>query len=300
MNLIWLEDFLALASAGNFSRAAEERHMTQPAFSRRIRALEEWLGVVLFDRSVHPVKLTETGEWFRTVAQEMLARVERIPEEAGVVADAASATLRIAATHALSFTFLPGWLRGLESRVAVGPIQLISDVMQQCETQMAQARVQFLLCHSHPQVPNRLDESARVSARVGNDALIPVTAPAGDGSPLHRLDGGTAVPILAYSAESGIGRIVRALRGAELSRIDAQFVFTAHLATVLKPLVLDGRGVAWLPESLIGDELAAGTLVAAGDPRWAIEVEIRLFRQRAPMPSAAEGLWRAATATVAR
>ncbi len=51
MNLSWLDDFLALAASGNFSRAAEERHMTQPAFSRRIRALEEWLGAELFDRS---------------------------------------------------------------------------------------------------------------------------------------------------------------------------------------------------------------------------------------------------------
>ncbi|WP_141291090.1 LysR family transcriptional regulator, partial [Ideonella azotifigens] len=65
MNFLWLEDFLALSASGNFSRAAEERHMTQPAFSRRVRALEEWLGVVLFDRSTQPATLTETGEWFR-------------------------------------------------------------------------------------------------------------------------------------------------------------------------------------------------------------------------------------------
>ena len=51
LNLSWLDDFMALAASGNFSRAAEERHMTQPAFSRRVRALEEWLGVDLFDRS---------------------------------------------------------------------------------------------------------------------------------------------------------------------------------------------------------------------------------------------------------
>ena len=38
MNLIWLDDFLALAATGNFSRAADERHSSQPAFSRRIRA----------------------------------------------------------------------------------------------------------------------------------------------------------------------------------------------------------------------------------------------------------------------
>ena len=66
MNLSWVEDFMALAATGNFSRAAEERHMTQPAFSRRIRALEEWLGAELFDRSSQPARLTEVGEWFRT------------------------------------------------------------------------------------------------------------------------------------------------------------------------------------------------------------------------------------------
>jgi DNA-binding transcriptional LysR family regulator len=40
MELIWFEDYLALAETLNFSRAAELRHVTQPAFSRRIRALE--------------------------------------------------------------------------------------------------------------------------------------------------------------------------------------------------------------------------------------------------------------------
>ena len=57
LNLSWLDDFLALVESGNFSRAAEERHMTQPAFSRRIRALEEWLGTELFDRSSQPARL---------------------------------------------------------------------------------------------------------------------------------------------------------------------------------------------------------------------------------------------------
>ena len=49
MEFIWLEDFLALVDSGNFSRAAELRHVTQPAFSRRIRALEDWVGVDLFE-----------------------------------------------------------------------------------------------------------------------------------------------------------------------------------------------------------------------------------------------------------
>src|SRR3546814_18217745 len=77
MNLSWLEDFLALAASGNFSRAAQDRHMTQPAFRRRIRALDDWLGVALFDRATHPVALTETGDWFRATPHEILGRVAR-------------------------------------------------------------------------------------------------------------------------------------------------------------------------------------------------------------------------------
>ena len=116
----WLDDFLTLAAVGNFSRAADERHMTQPAFSRRIMALEEWLGVDLFDRGSKPPRLTEPGLWFRQVAQDLLAEVARMPGEARAIAEANSATLRFAATHALSFTFIPRWLRGLEAHTTIG------------------------------------------------------------------------------------------------------------------------------------------------------------------------------------
>jgi len=301
MNLIWLEDFLALASTGNFSRAAEERHMTQPAFSRRIRALEEWLGVVLIDRTTHPAALTEAGEWFRSVAQQILARVAQIPDEARAIADATSATLRIASTHALSFTFLPLWLRSLESRIAIGPIQLVSDVMQHCEALMLQGRVQFMVGHSHVQVPMSLDSARYRSAVVGSDVLIPVSVPDAEGKPKFVLNprGSQRVTVLAYSAESGIGRIVRALRGAALDEIHADIVFTAHLASVLKTMALDGRGVAWLPKTLIGDDLASGRLVAVGDGTWSITVDIRLFRQEATMHPAAERFWRTIVATQA-
>ena len=298
MNFLWLEDFLALASTGNFSRAALERHMTQPAFSRRIRALEEWLGVVLVDRTTQPAGLTEAGEWFRSVAQETLARVAQMPEEARAIADATSATLRLASTHALSFTFLPHWLRSLESRAPMGPVQLASDVLQQCEALIVQGRVQFVLCHAHDQVPMQIDGAHYRSAVVGRDELLPVSAPAGNGSPRFALGdrGGRRVAILHYSAESGIGRLVRALRGAALDAIRAEVVFTAHLASVLRTMALDGRGVAWLPRTLIADDLAAGKLLVVDDASWSIPVDIRLFRQRAALHPAAEKFWRAVVA----
>ncbi|WFN95937.1 LysR family transcriptional regulator [Edwardsiella ictaluri] len=64
MDVKWLEDFISLQRLGNFSAAARARNVTQPAFSRRIRALEMWLGVPLFDRSSNPILLTPYGERF--------------------------------------------------------------------------------------------------------------------------------------------------------------------------------------------------------------------------------------------
>lgn len=299
MNLSWLDDFLALASTGNFSRAADDRHMTQPAFGRRVRALEEWLGTELFDRSSQPIRVTEAGQWFHSVAQDLLAQVARVPGEARAVAEASSNSLRFAATHALSFTFMPGWLRSFEAHTMVGTIQLDSDVLQRCEALMEQSKVQFVMCHAHQQAPGRLHADGYPSVQVGADVLLPVSAVDAHGRPLHPLESGkSAVSLLTYSDESGLGRILRETRHNALEQISRQTVFTAHLASVLRTMALDGRGMAWLPKSLISEDLASSRLVAAASQEWCIDLEIRLYRSRSAMGRAAEALWDAVTESV--
>jgi DNA-binding transcriptional LysR family regulator len=284
MNLSWLEDFLALAATGNFSRAAEERHMTQPAFSRRVRALEEWLGTELFDRSVQPARLTVAGEWFRPQAEDLLARVARLPPEARAMAQANASTLRLAATHALSFTFVPHWLQALQAHTSRGPIRLVSDVLQHCEALLAKHEVQFVIAHAPARSRGGFDAAGAPSVPIGADLLLPVH---GRGAPERAL--------LGFSDESGLGRIVRQTLGAELAAAGLQPVFTAHLASVLKSMALEGRGLAWLPESMVRDELAAARLQVAGPAHWRIPVEIRLYRDPAPLGAHAEAFWQAAS-----
>ena len=308
MELNWLEDFLALAECGNFSRAAQGRNLTQPAFSRRIRALEDWVGTPLFDRATQPVGLTGAGRRFRPIADETVRRLLQGREEARLAGEATASSLRFAATHALSLTFFPAWLRALEGRAEsaapLGAIHLVSDSMQACERVMLQGQAQFLLCHHHAAAPSRLDGAAFRSARVGEDVLVPVTAPRADGQPLHTLDQspddgleGGALPQLAYSPESGMGRIVRAAGEGFPVPLRLETVFTSHLAAVLRTLARDGRGVAWLPGSLIADDLARGRLARAGGKGWDIAVEVRLFRPRARQSPAAEAFWALATAS---
>ncbi|MCM5680433.1 LysR substrate-binding domain-containing protein [Schlegelella sp. S2-27] len=298
MNLSWIDDFMALAATGNFSRAAEERHMTQPAFSRRIRALEEWLGADLFDRSSQPARVTEVGEWFRTVAQDLQSRVAGIPGQARAIAEASSTTLRFAATHALSFTFMPRWLHALEAHASMGQLQLMSDVQQKCETLLSQNQVHFMLAHGHPGVHGPLDEADFPSLVVGTDQLIPVSAPDNSGRPLHGLPSSgkaTQMQWLGYSPESGLGRILKQLKGPALDRMHAHQVLTAHLASVLRTMALDQRGLAWLPKLLIEDDMATGRLVVAARDDWRIDLQIRLYRRRGDAGKAAEAFWKAAS-----
>jgi DNA-binding transcriptional LysR family regulator len=283
MNLSWLEDFLALAATGNFSRAAEERHMTQPAFSRRIRALEEWLGAELFDRSSQPARLTAAGDWLRPQAQEVLARVAQLPPQARAVAAAGATTLRLAATHALSFTFVPRWLQALEAQAGGGPTRLVSDVLQHCEALLLQREVQFVIAHAPAGTPGELAARGVPSAIIGTDLLLPV-----------RAAGAPDAALLAFSDESGLGRIVRHALGVELAGAGHQVVFTAHLASVLKSMAVAGRGLAWLPESMVREELGAGRLQVSGPAHWRLPVEIRLYRDPAALGEHAEAFWRAA------
>ncbi len=293
MDLIWLEDFLAIIGSGGFSRGAAQRHITQPALSRRVRALEEWLGAPLFERGAHRLVLTPAGHEFQPVAEEVVRRLSLGREAAREAARASAGTLRFAATHALSLTFFPAWLRGLEPHLPPDvPVQLVADNMAACERLMMQGHAHFLLCHAHPAAASPLGPDQFRSAHLGDDSLLAVSAPdaPGSASPRFRLPGTPEhrIPALGFSAESGMGRI---LAGAAGHQLWLEPSFTSHVATVLVAMARDGRGVAWAPMSLVADDLAAGRLCRAAPAAWDIPIEIRLVRPHARQNPAAEALW---------
>ena len=298
LDLEWLEDFIALAASGNFSRAAGARAIAQPAFSRHIRALEEWVGVDLIDRGSHPVELTAAGARFLPQIQNIVAALEASRIKAQAAHDEAAASLRFAITHSLSISFFPAWLASLEAALRPGPIQTMSDHSRACEDLIAQRQVQFMLCYAHTQVPSRMDEGQLPVAQLGADRLIPVTAAGPDGRPLYSIQQTGPVPVLQYSEASGLGRIMRNRfkdlyrdRSHDARSGEVSFVFTAHNALMLKSMGCAGRGLAWLPFSLVANELCNGQLVSAGNDGWTIDVEIRLYRQQATMSPIAERLW---------
>ncbi|MFJ5300220.1 LysR family transcriptional regulator [Pseudomonas sp. NPDC088368] len=289
MELVWLEDFNALAQSGNFSRAAELRHVTQPAFSRRIRALETWVGVDLFERTTQGATLTDAGQHMLANAQEMTRRVYQMRQEAREVAGKQARSLHFAATHSLSFTFFPGWVRAAERTSPIEAIRLHSDNMRVCEQMLLGGEVQFLLCHQHPEVPPLFPAESFYSKVVGSDVLIPLGAGA-LGHSAEPASGGPQ-PLLGYTAESGLGRIVSARLRKEPQPPHLQTVFSSHLAAVLLSMALEGKGFAWLPRTLAEPEMTNGKLCRALDEHWDIPVEIRLFRPSMALSDFAEDFW---------
>ncbi|HEV2390934.1 MAG TPA: LysR family transcriptional regulator [Verrucomicrobiae bacterium] len=76
MELRHLRYFAAVAAHGNFSRAANQLHMTQPALSRQVKNLEDEIGVALVVRGQNTISLTSAGENFYEEAKDILARVD--------------------------------------------------------------------------------------------------------------------------------------------------------------------------------------------------------------------------------
>jgi DNA-binding transcriptional LysR family regulator len=77
MDTTWLEDFIAVIREGGFSRAADQRAISQPAFSRRIRCLEDWVGTPLFDRAARTIQLTPAGVRLKPFAEEVLRQLDQ-------------------------------------------------------------------------------------------------------------------------------------------------------------------------------------------------------------------------------
>ena len=280
MEIDWLKDFLALEEHGSFSRAADARNVSQPAFSRRIRALEDWIGAPLFRRGAQGAGLTLAGAHFKPLAGDLLRAIEQARRDTRAVGERDTASLSIAATHALSFTFFPGWIRAHADFQDLGTVNLVSDSMAACERIMLAGEVHFLLCHCHDGMPNRLSPDRFDSIVVGGDTLVPLRAP-----------DGAEGRLLGYGPASALGRILEGVVPVKAATTALETAFTSHLAATLLTMAREGHGVAWLPRTLAEDDMHAGRLVRAGGEDLDVAMEIRLFRAPDCRNKAADALW---------
>jgi LysR family cyn operon transcriptional activator len=115
MNLRHLRAFAAIVELGGFARAASKVHLSQPALSRQMHALEAELGVRLFDRVGRRAQLTPEGEDLLRRARRVLAEAALLDERARTLKSGQAGILRVGATppamETLVSPFLSHYLR---------------------------------------------------------------------------------------------------------------------------------------------------------------------------------------------
>ncbi|PKR53867.1 LysR family transcriptional regulator [Thalassospira marina] len=107
MNLRQLRYFVTLAEELHFSRAAERMNMTQPPFSQAIIALEQELGVTLFNRTKRHVELTAVGEHWLECVRKVLDNAEQLPLLAKQIAHGEIGVLKFGFVSTAAYSLLP-------------------------------------------------------------------------------------------------------------------------------------------------------------------------------------------------
>jgi DNA-binding transcriptional LysR family regulator len=289
METRWIQDFVTLAEVRNFTRAAELRNVSQAAFSRRIQALEHWLGATLVDRSAYPMRITEAGERFRPAAIALLGQISDVRGD--MSQGGARNQVRIAMPYALASTRLSQWWRrwcpdpGMGCSVDTGNVH---DAM----TAFAAGTVDLVIGYHHALHPLVPDAGRSERLLLATETVRPYAAGGAAGTPLQALPG-TAdrpVPLLMYSPSVYFARVVDTAIDSAPQALHGHRAMEAAMSDVLADLAQAGLGIAWLPDSsFVGGRYPR--LVPAGGAQWAVQVDIVAWRARANVRPGVHRIW---------
>jgi DNA-binding transcriptional LysR family regulator len=265
MDLGWLEDYLVLRELGSFTAAAERRNLSQPAFSRRIQALEAWLGVTLVDRTCRPHRFTPVALENDVDLHRFLNHIHDLRSQLRGE-QARASRLRVAVQHALSISLFPRLVEDLRHNGFQPAYHLNCGDRSQCVEMLLRNEVDLLICHETAKAPAQIPASTAVRLIAGQDAMILVGLPGvgvlADGAPA----GGQKLALLTYPQASFFGTIIWDHVMPQLtSRFEVQTMCISAFSSALRAMVLAGLGMAWLPRSLVGPDIKANVL-AALDP----------------------------------
>ncbi len=260
MRIDWIEDLVALLDSGGVADAARLRNVTQPAFSRRIKTLEDVLGIELIDRSVKPsgpstVLRDREAELRKLAAEQRLLLSDMRQEQSTGLRQ-----LVIASQHAIT-TSMGTHIINSVAEPSRTHIRLRSANRDECETLLIRRQVAISLTYRIKSEPVTELPSFLLEAVIGADTLIPVYGRAFENDLRSRLDQGD-LRIIGYPADVFLGAALnRHILPALDGRYAVSVVTETGLSTAALQLAQSGLGVAWVPEALAQPDLNRGDLI---------------------------------------
>jgi DNA-binding transcriptional LysR family regulator len=293
METKWLEDFVSLAETRSFSRSAQLRHVTQPAFSRRIQALEAWAGTDLVDRSSYPTRLTPAGETLYAQSLEVLHALQNTRAMLRGHSVAGHDVIEFAVPHTMAFTFFPAWLSSLHEKFGPIKTRLMALNVHDAAMRLVEGSCDIFIGYHHASQPFQLDADRYEMVSLGQETLAPFCKPDARGEPMFKLPGRAAQPLpyLGYAPGAYLGRVTDLILKQSPTAIHLDRVYETDMAEGLKVMALEGHGVAFLPSSAVKKELRSRRLVsaAAGLEGLEMAMDVRAYREKPLGKEASKG-----------
>lgn len=286
MRLEWIDDILAVLDSGSLARAAEKRLLTQSAFTRRVRLIEDSVGATLFDRRRKPVTLMSGIEALEPELRDLSARLHKLRHQMRTDSEKAAKSVAFVCQHALTTSVSPHVVRAL-SPESETTVRVRSGNQDECLMHLISKEVDFAIMYGLPDDAPSEPGTAFETMVLGVDVLVPVSTPG-----IREKAAGPVLPVIGYPSEVFLGNVFTRRITPQLPKGTAvNAIAETALTLAMVQLALTGIGFAWLPQSLVGDHLAQGSLVRLDTmlPKQALTV--RMVRLAAPRTEHAEREW---------
>ncbi|GHD19150.1 LysR family transcriptional regulator [Tianweitania populi] len=252
MNIRFLETVLWLAELRSFRATADRMNITPAAISNRISAMEQELGIRLFERDTRDVRLTNEGRSFVSGARDIVDRYNRLVSDIAPP-ESMEGVVRIGLIPSMALAILPGIMETLQQRYPRIRVSVTTDSSQTILSKLDKRELDIILGFHGPQTERYriVDLCTLGMFWIANQAFPNDDAPIDRSElPLH--------PIISY--EVGTQAYTRLVDYLPPHCFDENVVhFSNSLATTIS-MVTAGIGISVLPPIVIQNELRLGTL----------------------------------------
>lgn len=291
MDIRWLQDFLAVAETQNFTRAAQMRHVSQAAFSRRIKALEAWLGTALVDRTSFPTCLTPDGELFRPRAIEIVQQIA--DARLGGPEIGRRRQIRIALPNSLATGQLPLWWNRWSTEIGAGmPCYLTTGDLNDTVAALVTGEVDMMVCYQFAHLPIIMPDERYEHVVIGQETFFPYASPAVHDALQDVFPGrkNARLPLLMYTKSAALAQFLDIIIENAPQELIGEVIFETESASVLRAMAIADHGVAWLPGGVANDA-PLGVLRRIAAQGWGADLKVVAYRDKQAAMPRLDRLW---------
>jgi len=234
--------FVEVARCGNFTRAAEELHICQPALTVQVKQLEHALGVKLFDRDKRHVALTQTGRELLRPVERVLTEIEAIRVSSHEFATHQRGIVTVAVLPSIAASVAPEAIRRLNAEYPGIAVRLVELIGTHVSDAVKAGDVDFGI-GSYAKIDRELTYQHLWSDRMG--AFVSVRHALAKRRTLSFREA-VNFPLLLTRRTSSVRVLVD--RALEREGLSANVAHEASYVTTILGLAAAGFGVAVLPE----------------------------------------------------